>query len=161
MRIACMRWTRERREKAGKPVLMVQATYPGTGEEAARLVIQSQNYKQRPEPAAVERRGLYQVVVALRYRGLSRLADRDITAKTLSKSRCTTTRPNGSQGSFWGGGAAPAGRFSEEISIWSPATARSTPKAEVTDLGESVIKLSSAGGLTARIISRPSISRHN
>jgi hypothetical protein len=93
-------------ERSGSPVV-IEASYPGTGEGGSTLVFQSKNYKQRPGLV------LYNNVVYTtwsshcdigRYHGWLMGYDAD----TLQQVALYNNTPNGNQGSFWHGGTAPA-----------------------------------------------------
>ena len=71
-------------EKPGSPVV-IQATYPGTGEGGTTLVFHSQELQAAARTAAAERHRLHDVVVALRHRQVPRLADRIRCADACSR----------------------------------------------------------------------------
>jgi uncharacterized protein (TIGR03437 family) len=131
-------------ERPGSPVV-IQASVPGTGEGGTSVVFQARNYKQRPGLLL-----LNGVVYTLwsshcdigTYHGWIIGYD----ALTLRQAAVYNSTPNGNEGSFWAGGAAPAvdaagnmyvvsGNGSFDYASFGP------------DLGESYIKLSTNGGL--------------
>ena len=132
-------------EKPGSPAV-IQATYPGTGEGGTTLVFDAKNYKQRP--------GLL-LLNGVVYAGFSSHCDigtyhgwlMGYDATTLQQVTVYNNTPNGNEGSFWSGGAAPAADTNGYIYIVS-ANGAFDAAARGSDLGESYIKLSSAGGLS-------------
>src|SRR5262249_49930601 len=93
-------------ERTGSPVV-IQASTPGTGDGGATDVFQPQSYKQRSGLVLVNN-----VVYAAftshcdigQYHGW--LIGYD--AHTLQQAAVYNSTPNGNQGAFWAGGAAPA-----------------------------------------------------
>ena len=140
-------------EKAGSPVV-IQASYPGTGEGGTTVVFQPKNYKQRPGLLLLN--GIVYLAWAShcdigRYHGWMMAYD----AQTLKQVGVYNNTPNGNQGSFWHGGAAPA--VDENGNIYLVAGNGTFDYATGgPDLGESYIKLTA--GWPWRIISRRSIS---
>ena len=65
---------------------------------------------------------------------------------TLSQVTVYNNTPNGNEGSFWSGGAAPAADANGNIYVVS-ANGTFDYASKGPDLGESYIKLSSSGGL--------------
>ncbi len=132
-------------EKAGSPVI-VQATYPGTGEGGTTLTFDPKNYKQRP--------GLLLLNGTL-YTSWSSHCDIGTyhgwliayDAGSLKQVSVYNETPNGNEGSFWQGGAAPAVDSSGNIYVVS-GNGTVDAGSGGPDLGESYIKLSSAGGLS-------------
>lgn len=132
-------------EKPGSPVV-VQASYPGTGDGGSTVVLEPKNYKQRP--------GLL-LLNGVVYTGWSSHCDEfqyhgwliGYDATTLQQATVYNNTPNGQMASFWQGGAAPAADTSGNIYL---AAGNGTFDAASggTDLGESFTKLSSAGGLS-------------
>lgn len=132
-------------EKPGSPVV-VQASYPGTGDGGSTVVLEPKNYKQRP--------GLL-LLNGVVYTGWSSHCDEfqyhgwliGYNATTLQQATVYNNTPNGQMASFWQGGAAPAADTSGNIYL---AAGNGTFDAASggTDLGESFTKLSSAGGLS-------------
>src|ERR1700680_2112321 len=100
-------------EKPGSPVV-IQASYPGTGDGGVTVVFQPKNYKQRP--------GLL-LLGGVVYTAWSSHCDEyqyhgwliGYDAKTLRQVSVYNNTPNGQQGSFWQGGAAPAADSSGNI----------------------------------------------
>src|SRR5262249_51778735 len=93
-------------EKPGSPVV-VRASVPGTGEGGTSVVFQAKNYKQRP--------GLL-VLNGVVYTSWSSHCDIGTyhgwvigyDAMSLQQVAVYNSTPNGNEGSFWAGGAAPA-----------------------------------------------------
>jgi hypothetical protein len=93
-------------EQAGSPVV-IEASYPGTGEGGSMLVFQPKNYKQRPGLLLLN--GILYLAWGShcdigRYHGWLMAYD----AQTLQQVGVYNTTPNGNQGALWNGGAAPA-----------------------------------------------------
>jgi uncharacterized protein (TIGR03437 family) len=130
-------------ERPGSPVT-IQATFPGTGEGGATVTFNAKNYKQRP--------GLL-LLNGVVYTAWSSHCDIGTyhgwligyDAQTLRQVSVYNNTPNGNEGSFWHGGAAPAADAAGNIFVVS---GNGTFNTSGSDLGESYIKLSSAGGLT-------------
>jgi uncharacterized protein (TIGR03437 family) len=133
-----------RAERAGSPVT-VQASYPGTGEGGSTVVFQPRNYKQRP--------GLL-LLNGVVYTGWSSHCDAGTyhgwligyDAGTLQQVAVYNNTPNGSQASIWQGGAGPAADEAGNIYL-AGGNGSFDYAMGGTDLGESYIKLTSAGGL--------------
>lgn len=133
-------------ERPGSPVA-IQATYPGTGEGGNTLVFVPRNYKQRP--------GLL-LLNGVVYAAFSSHCDigtyhgwlMGYDAKTLKQVSVYNNTPNGNQGSFWEGDAAPAADANGNIYVVAGNGTFDYPDGG-GDLGESYIKLSSTGGLAA------------
>lgn len=131
-------------EKPGSPVV-IQATYPGTGEGGSTLTFNPKNYKQRP--------GLL-LLNGTVYTAWSSHCDIGAyhgwligyDAESLKQVAVYNNTPNGNEGSFWAGGAAPAVDSGGNIYLVS---GNGTFDTSGSDLGESYIKLSSSGGLSA------------
>ena len=132
-------------EKPGSPVV-IQATYPGTGEGGHTLVFNPRNYKQRP--------GLL-LLNGTVYTAWSSHCDIGAyhgwligyDAQSLKQTTVYNNTPNGNEGSFWAGGAAPAVDSNGNIYLVS-GNGTFDAAGNGPDLGESYIKLSSAGGLS-------------
>jgi uncharacterized protein (TIGR03437 family) len=132
-------------ERPNSPV-SIQATYPGTGEGGNTLVFNARGYKQRP--------GLL-LLNGVVYAGFSSHCDAGIyhgwlmgyDAATLSQAAVYNSTPDGNEGSFWAGGAAPAADASGNIYVVS-ANGTFDAAGRGRDVGESYIKLSTAGGLS-------------
>jgi uncharacterized protein (TIGR03437 family) len=132
-------------EKTGSPVI-VQATYPGTGEGGSTLIFDPKNYKQRP--------GLLLLNGTI-YTGWSSHCDIGTyhgwliayDEQSLKQVAVYNETPNGNEGSFWSGGAAPAVDASGNIYLVS-GNGTFDAASGGPDLGESYIKLSSSGGLS-------------
>jgi uncharacterized protein (TIGR03437 family) len=131
-------------ERPGSPVI-VQATYPGTGEGGSTNVFRPKNYKARP--------GLL-LLNGTVYTSWSSHCDGGTyhgwligyDARTLAQTAVYNSTPNGNEGSFWGGGAAPAADAAGNIYVvtgngsWDYASGG-------PDLGESYIRLTNNGRL--------------
>ena len=132
-------------ERFGSPVV-VQASTPGTGDGGTVDVFQPKNYKQRP--------GLL-LLNGVVYTAFSSHCDfgqyhgwlMGYDAQSLQQVTVYNSTPNGNEGSFWAGGAAPAADSSGNIYIVS-ANGTADYSAGGGDLGESYIKLSTSGGLS-------------
>lgn len=128
-------------ERPGSPVV-IQATYPGTGDGGSTNVFQAKNYKQRP--------GLL-LLNGTVYTAWSSHCDggqyhgwlMGYDAHSLQQVAVYNSTPNGNEGSFWAGGAAPAADSAGNIYVvsgngsWNYASGG-------PNLGESYIKLASA-----------------
>ena len=132
-------------EKSGSPVV-IQASVPGTGDATGNTVtLIPKSYKQRP--------GLL-LLNGIVYVGMSSHCDigtyhgwlLGYDARTLNQTYVFNVTPNGTQGSFWGGGAAPAADSSGNIYVVS-ANGSFDAASGGSDYGESYIKLSTANGL--------------
>ncbi len=131
-------------EKPASPVV-IQATYPGTGEGGSTLVFDPRNYKQRP--------GLL-LLNGVVYTAWSSHCDIGqyhgwligYDAKTLAQVAVYNNTPNGNEGSFWASGAAPAADANGNIYLVAANGAFDFASGG-PDLGESYIKLSNAGAL--------------
>ena len=137
-------------EKPGSPVV-IQATYPGTGEGGSTLTFNPKNYKQRP--------GLL-LLNGTVYTAWSSHCDIGAyhgwligyDAQSLKQLAVYNNTPHGKEGSFWAGGAAPAVDSGGNIYLVSgngTFDAGAQGDASSADLGESYIKLSTTGGLSA------------
>ncbi len=132
-------------ERAGSPVV-IQASTPGTGDGSNVDVLIPRNYKQRP--------GLL-LLNGVVYTGWSSHCDGGryhgwligYDAQSLGQVAVYNSTPNGSLGSFWAGGAAPAADSASNIYVVS-ANGTFDRDSGGPDLGESYIKLGSAGGLS-------------
>jgi uncharacterized protein (TIGR03437 family) len=131
-------------EKAGSPVV-IQASVSGTGEGGSTVTFHAKNYKQRP--------GLL-LLNGTVYTAWSSHCDIGTyhgwligyDAQSLKQVAVYNESPNGNEGSFWAGGAAPAADAGGNIYVVS-ANGTFDPPGTGPNLGESYIKLSSAGGL--------------
>jgi uncharacterized protein (TIGR03437 family) len=138
-------------EQPDSPVV-IQATYPGTGEGGNMLTFNPKNYKQRP--------GLL-LLGGTVYTGWSSHCDLGTyhgwligyDSQSLKQVAVYNETPNGNEGSFWSGGAAPAVDSSGNIYIVAGNGTFDAASASMQDngidLGESYIKLTTAGGLFA------------
>jgi uncharacterized protein (TIGR03437 family) len=138
-------------ERPSSPVA-IQATYPGTGEGGNTLVFVPRNYKQRP--------GLL-LLNGVVYAAFSSHCDigtyhgwlMGYDAKTLAQVAVYNNTPNGNQGSFWEGNAAPAADADSNIYLVAGNGTFDFSSGDFAggggDLGESYIKLSTTGGLKA------------
>ena len=132
-------------ERPGSPVV-IQASYPGTGEGGTVETFQPKNYKQRP--------GLL-LLNGVVYTGWSSHCDLGTyhgwliayDAATLRQVAVYNDTPNGNEGSFWAGGAAPAADSAGNIYVVS-GNGTADYAMGGPDLGESYIKLSPADGLS-------------
>lgn len=131
-------------ERANSPVI-IQATYPGTGEGGATLIFDPKNYKQRP--------GLL-LLNGTVYTSWSSHCDIGVyhgwligyDERTLKQVSVYNNTPNGNQGSFWMADAAPAVDSSGNIYLVSGNGVFDAASAG-PDLGESYIKLSTSNGV--------------
>lgn len=131
-------------ERPGSPVT-IQATFPGTGEGGTTETFVPKNYKQRP--------GLL-LLNGVVYTAWSSHCDIGTyhgwligyDENTLQEVSVYNNTPNGNEGSFWGGGAAPAADADGNIFLVAGNGSFDANNGGV-DLGESFIKVSSANGL--------------
>jgi uncharacterized protein (TIGR03437 family) len=131
-------------EKSVSPVV-IQATYQGSGEGGSTLVFNARNYKQRP--------GLL-LLNGIVYTAWSSHCDLGpyhgwiigYDAQTLRQVSVYNSTPNGNEGSFWAGGAAPAADAAGNIYVVT-GNGSFDYASGGPDLGESYIKLSTTGGL--------------
>jgi uncharacterized protein (TIGR03437 family) len=132
-------------EKPGSPVV-IQASYPGTGEGGTTLTFNPKNYKQRP--------GLL-LLNGTVYTAWSSHCDIGAyhgwligyDAQSLQQVAVYNNTANGNEGSFWAGGAAPAVDSTGNIYLVS-GNGTFDYSGNGPDLGESYIKLSTTGGLS-------------
>jgi uncharacterized protein (TIGR03437 family) len=132
-------------ERTGSPVL-IQASFPGTGEKGTTVTFIPRNYKSRPGVLLLN---------GVVYTSWSSHCDAGAyhgwlmgyDAKTLAQVSVYNNTPNGSQGSFWAGGAAPAVDAQGNIYL-DAGNGTFDSDTGGTDLGESFIKLSTSGGLS-------------
>ncbi len=130
-------------EKTGPAA--IHATFPGNGEGGSTLVFEPRNYKQRP--------GLL-LLNGVVYTAWSSHCDIGTyhgwligyDAKTLAQVSVYNNTPNGNEGSFWTGNAAPAADANGNIYLVA-GNGTFDYASGGGDLGESYIKLSSDGGL--------------
>src|SRR5215469_18981664 len=131
-------------EKPGSPVV-IQASVAGTGEGGTSVVFQARNYKQRP--------GLL-LLNGVVYTSWSSHCDIGTyhgwiigyDALTVQQVAVYNSTPNGTEGSFWAGGAAPAVDAAGNMYVVS-GNGSFDYASMGPDLGESYIKLSTNGGL--------------
>jgi len=131
-------------EKPAGPAV-IGASVPGTGEGGTTVTFQARNYKQRP--------GLL-FLNGVVYTAWSSHCDIGqyhgwligYDAQTLSRVAVYNNTPNGNEGSFWAGGAAPAADSAGNIYLVA-GNGSFDYASGGPNLGESYIKLSSAGGL--------------
>lgn len=129
-------------ERPGSPVV-IQATVPGSGDGGSSDVFEPRNYKQRP--------GLL-LLNGVVYAGFGSHCDIGqyhgwlfgYDASTLRQVAVYNDTPNGSQGAFWSGGAAPAADAAGNIYVVS---ANGTADSNTGDFGSSYLKLGTSGGL--------------
>ena len=131
-------------ERTGSPVV-IQASYPGTGEGGSALVLQPRNYKQRP--GLLHLNGVVYTLWSShcdigKYHGWIIGYD----AHSLTQTAIYNSTPNGNEASFWSGGAAPAVDAAGNMYVVS-ANGDFDYAFGGPDLGESFIKLSTTGGL--------------
>ena len=129
-------------ERPGSPVV-IQASYPGTGEGGATVTFNPKSYKQRPGLLLLN--GVVYTAWSSHcdigsYHGWLIAYD----AQTLKQVSVYNESPNGNRGSFWNGGAAPAADAAGNIYVVSGNGSFDGG----ANLGESYIKLSSGGGLS-------------
>jgi uncharacterized protein (TIGR03437 family) len=125
-------------ERPGSPVV-IQATMPGTGEGGSTVGLIPRNYKQRP--------GLL-LLNGTVYVGMSSHCDGFVyhgwllgyDKTTLQQTVMFNTTPNGTEASFWNGGAAPAVDSAGNIYVVSANGTFDADQGGV-DYGDSVIKL--------------------
>jgi uncharacterized protein (TIGR03437 family) len=133
-------------EKPGSPV-EIAASVPGTGDGNTTVTFQPWLYKERP--------GLL-LLNGVVYTSWSSHCDSGnyhgwmigYAAKTLQQVAAYTSTPNWEAGSFWQSGAAPAADANGNIYVVS-GNGTFDADSGGSDLGESVIKLSTSNGLTA------------
>ncbi len=133
-------------EKPGSPV-KIQASVPGQGDGATTVQFKPWLYK--------ERAGLL-LLNGMVYTAWSSHCDAGnyhgwiigYDAATLRQAAVFTDTPDWEAGSFWQGGAAPAADSSGNIYVVS-ANGTFDANAGGSDLGESVLKLSTSKGLVA------------
>ena len=131
-------------ERPGSPVL-IQATVPGTGEGGSTLTFKAKDYKERP--------GLL-LLNGVVYTAWSSHCDigkyhgwlMGYDAKTLQQVSVYNNTPNGNEGSFWAGGAAPAADAQGNIYLIAGNGTFDADRGG-PDLGEAFIKLSTKGTL--------------
>ena len=133
-------------EKPGSPVV-IQGSVPGTGEGGSTVTFNARNYKQRP--GLVLLNGVVYTSWSShcdigKYHGWIIAYD----AQTLRQVAVYNNTSNGNQGSFWASGAAPAVDGDGNLYL---VAGNGTFDANQggQDLGESFIKLSTVGGLSA------------
>lgn len=132
-------------EKPGSP-MVIQAAYPGTGDGSSTVTFNAKNHKQRPGLLLLN--GVVYVAFSSHcdigtYHGWMMGYD----VATLQQVTVYNDTPNGNEGSFWNGGAAPAVDADGNIYIVS-ANGTFDYETEGPDLGESYLKMSGAGGLS-------------
>ena len=131
-------------EKPGSPAV-VEASVPGTGDGGTTVVFEPKNYKQRP--------GLL-LLGGVVFTAWSSHCDEfqyhgwliGYDATTLQQVAVYNNTPNGSQASFWTGGAAPAADANGNIYLVAGNGTFDRASGGV-DLGESFSKLAITGGL--------------
>ena len=129
-------------DRPGSPVV-IQATYPGTADGGNAVTFQPKNYKQRPGLLLLN--GIVYLAWSShcdigRYHGWLMGYD----AQSLRQVALYNNTPNGNQGSFWNGGAAPAVDENGNIYLVAGNGTFDYPNGG-PNLGESYIKLSSGG----------------
>ena len=132
-------------ERPGSPV-EIQASSPGTGDGSSVDTLIPKNYKQRPGLLLLN--GTVYTAWsshcdAGRYHGW--LIGYD--PQSLNQVTVYNSTPNGGDGSFWAGGAAPAADAAANIYVVS-GNGTFDHASGGPDLGESYIKLASGGGLS-------------
>jgi uncharacterized protein (TIGR03437 family) len=135
-------------DKPGSPVV-IQATYPGTGEGGTTLTFNPKNYKQRPGLLLLN--GTVYTAWSSHcdigaYHGWLMAYD----AQSLKQVSVYNDTPNGNRGSFWSGGAAPAADSAGNMFAVSGNGTFDAAGATVAgpDLGESYIRFSTASGIS-------------
>ena len=136
---------RSGKELAASPV-EIQASVAGTGDGGTTVTFVPESYKQRA--ALLLANGVV-------YTAWSSECDLGqyhgwiigYSADTLQRVAVYNDTPNGSAASFWGAGAGPAADSSGNLFVVS-ANGTFSGSEGGTDLGDSIIKLSPAGGLT-------------
>jgi uncharacterized protein (TIGR03437 family) len=131
-------------ERQGSPVV-IQASVPGTGEGGSTIVFSARSYKQRP--------GLL-LLNGVVYTAWSSHCDAGTyhgwligyDEHSLQQVSVFNNTPNGNEASFWAGGAAPAADANGNIYLVG-GNGSFDYASKGPDLGESYIKLSTAGGL--------------
>jgi uncharacterized protein (TIGR03437 family) len=131
-------------ERSGSPVV-IQAQYPGTADGGSIVTLNVKSYKQRP--------GLL-LLNGTVYTGWSSHCDGGhyqgwligYDARTLRQTTVYNSVPDGNMGSFWAGGSAPAADAAGNIYVVTGNGSFNYAMGG-RNLGESYIKLSSAGGL--------------
>ncbi len=124
----------------------IQASVPGTGDGSQTVAFVPESYKQRS--ALLLANGIV-------YTSWSSHCDNGqyhgwiigYRADTLQQAAVFNTTPNGAGASFWGGGAGPAADSHGNLFAVS-ANGTFDDTNAVPDLGDSLIRLSPAGGLT-------------
>ncbi len=134
-------------ERPGSPVT-IQASFPGTGEGGTTLTFAPKNYKQRPGLLLLN--GVVYTAWSShcdigRYHGWLMGYD----AQTLQQVAVYNNTPNGNEGSFWTGGAAPAADANGNIYLVA-GNGTFDAASGGPDLGEAYIKLSSAPRLAVQ-----------
>jgi uncharacterized protein (TIGR03437 family) len=132
-------------ERSGSPVV-VQATYPGTGEGGTVLTFNPKNYKQRPGLV------LWNGVVYTSWSSHCDIGQYHgwvigYNAQTLAQTTVFNATPNGNEGSFWNGGAAPALDSNGNMYLVT-GNGHFDRASGGADLGESYIKLATGNGLS-------------
>ena len=134
-------------ERPGSPVT-IQATYPGTGEGGSTLTFRAKDYKQRPGLLLLN--GVVYTAWSShcdlgQYHGWLIAYD----AATLAQVSVYNSTPNGNEGSFWAGGAAPAADADGNIYVVT-GNGDFNYASGGPNLGESYIKLSTSNGLAVK-----------
>lgn len=132
-------------ERSGSPVV-IQASVPGTGEGGTTLVFQPQAYKQRPGLLLLN--GVIYTLWSSHcdlgtYHGWIIGYD----AQSLQQVTVFNDTPNGTEASFWMGGAAPAVDAAGNMYVVA-ANGTNDSSSGGSDLGESYIRLTTSGGLS-------------
>src|SRR5262249_35399699 len=133
-------------ERAGSPVV-IQASVPGTGDRGSTVTFIPRNYKSRP--------GLL-LLDGVVYTSWSSHCDAGTyhgwiigyDAQTLQQVTVYNVTPNGGQASFWAAGAAPAVDEQGNIYVIS-GNGNFNADSGGPNLGESFIRLTTSGGLSA------------
>jgi uncharacterized protein (TIGR03437 family) len=131
-------------EKPGSPVV-VQATYPGNGDGGSSVAFTPKDYKQRP--ALLLLNGVIYTAWSShcdlnRYHGWLIAYD----ASTLKQVSVYVDTPNSALASFWMSGAGPSADAAGNIYVVAGNGAFDGDQGG-SNLGESVLKLSTSGGL--------------
>jgi uncharacterized protein (TIGR03437 family) len=131
-------------ERPESPVV-IQASVPGTGEGGTTLVFKPEAYKQRPGLLLLN--GVLYTLWSSHcdlgtYHGWIIGYD----AQSLQQVTVFNDTPNGTEASFWMGGAAPAVDAAGNMYVVAANGSTDTPSGG-SDLGESYVRLTTSGGL--------------
>jgi uncharacterized protein (TIGR03437 family) len=136
---------RDGHELPASPV-EIKASVPGTGDGGTQVTFVPQAYKQR-SALLLSNGVVYTTWSSHCDLGLYHGWIIGYRADTLQQAAVYNDTPNGTGASFWGAGAGPACDSGGNLFI-SSANGIFAERPGVPDLGDSIIKLSPAGGLT-------------